>query len=179
MGGWCGCRPGVPRVAGDVMFAELGYWYATTQCDPRVVDLYSRHYSATKNRKGRADWLSAGVAGPGEKMVLMTSDSRALFVWRKVMYRRDGQHGVECAVFRNESPLLSSDLIREAVVLALRRWPHQRLFTYVNARKVRSSNPGYCFKMAGWRVAGRSSTGLILLEYDPLRWSLMAQGAGL
>lgn len=163
------------------MFAELGYWYATTQCDPRVVDLYSRHYSAAKNGKSRADWLSAGVVGPGEKMILLTSDSRALFVWRKVMYRRDGQHGVECAVFRNEAPelYLSSALIREAVVLALRRWPHQRLFTYVNPRKIRGTNPGFCFKAAGWRVAGRSLTGLIVLEYDPLRWSLMAQCVGL
>ena len=56
------------------MFAELGYWYATTRCDPRVVDLYSRHYSAAKNGKSRADWLSSGVVGPGESMVLMTSD---------------------------------------------------------------------------------------------------------
>lgn len=29
-----------------------------------------------------------------------------------------------------------------------------RLYTYVDRRKVRSPNPGYCFKVAGWRNCG-------------------------
>lgn len=31
------------------------------------------------------------------------------------------------------------------------------LLTYVWDRKVTSANPGYCFKRAGWRTAGRSA----------------------
>ncbi len=161
------------------MFTELGHLYPVSKCDPRVVDLYSRHYSAAKNRKEVHDWLQHGILGPGETMTLLASTGDVLFAWRKTVYRRDGQHGIECAVFRNESQYLSSDLIREAVRLAWKRWPNQRLFTYVNASKVRSSNPGYCFKMAGWRRVGGSQAGLILFEYDPLRWSLMARGVGL
>ena len=31
--------------------------------------------------------------------------------------------------------------------------------TYVWDKKVKSQNPGYCFKRAGWRVSGRSADG--------------------
>lgn len=31
------------------------------------------------------------------------------------------------------------------------------LITYVWDKKVRSANPGYCFKCAGWKVTGRSA----------------------
>ena len=160
------------------MFAELGYWYAIRDGDLRGRRMYDRHYSSHTYQDGRRPAL---FAGPGEKMVLMTSDSRALFVWRKFK-DASGQHGINCAIFRNEAPelYLSSDLIREAVQLAWRRWPGSRFYTYVNPRKVRSTNPGYCFKAAGWRECGVTvSRKLIILEYDPLRWSLMAQGAGL
>ncbi len=51
-------------------------------------------------------------------------------------------------------PASASELIREADELADRRWPGERHFTYVNPRAVRSSNPGYCFKQAGWRFCG-------------------------
>jgi len=159
------------------MFVEMGAWYSILDGDPRGRRMYDRHYSSVNYRHKRPKLF----AGPGEKMVLMTSDSRALFVWRK-FDDLSGQHGINCAIFRNEAPelYLSSDLIREAVRLAARRWPARRFYTYVNARKVRSSNPGYCFKAAGWRECGvTASRRLIILEYDPLRWSLMAQGAGL
>lgn len=43
-----------------------------------------------------------------------------------------------------------------------------RLFTYVEPGKIRSTNPGYCFKKAGWRACGRNKTGkLVLLERLP------------
>lgn len=31
------------------------------------------------------------------------------------------------------------------------------MLTYVWDKKVRSTNPGYCFKRAGWRAIGRSA----------------------
>jgi hypothetical protein len=101
--------------------------------------------------------------GPGEKMVLLTEREDALFVWRKFI-DDSGQQGVNCAIFRNESGILSSLLIREAMLHAWRRWPGERLYTYVNPRKIRSSNPGCCFKMAGWKVCGVSKGGLAILE---------------
>lgn len=107
------------------------------------------------------------IAGPGQKMVLLTPDARAVFVWRKFI-SKDQQQGVNCAVFRNESSLLSSELIREAMSLAWDRWPGERFYTYVNPRRVASANPGYCFKRAGWRNCGVTKTRkLIVLEATP------------
>lgn len=115
---------------------------------------------------GRAPLL---FVGPGEKMVLFTPAFDAIFVWRKFI-SLDGQTGVNCAVFRNESSTLSSALIAEAEALAWRRWPGERLYTYVDPRRIRSSNPGACFKKAGWRRCGvTKAKKLIILEKWPER----------
>lgn len=151
------------------MFPEFT-WLTVKDGDPRAFRLYSRHYSFRRYAdKRRADPTNPNrfqFVGPGEKMVLLTFDCQALFVWRK--YINDaGQTGVNCAVFRNEGPHLSSFLIQEAEILAWARWPNSRLYTYVNPGKIRSVNPGVCFKMAGWTVAGRSAKGLVILERYP------------
>jgi len=126
-----------------------GHWVGVHDADPRAVALYRRHYSCKPTRRrGNFDFMA-----PGDDLVLLTVDCTALFGWYKGTYRLDGQQGVECSVFRNEGPLRSSDLILEAMDLAWRRWPGQRLFTYVWDAKVKSANPGYCFKMAGWDVS--------------------------
>jgi hypothetical protein len=125
-------------------------WYGTLDGDPRAYALFKRHYSAMpyKRRLRRPGYL---FVGPGEKMVLLTLKCDALFVWRKFI-DKSGQQGINCAVFRNESPFLSSELILEAEQLAWKRWPGERLYTYVNPKKILSHNPGYCFKCAGWHV---------------------------
>jgi len=139
-----------------------GRWLSSNKFDPRALALYERHYSARRYADGRK---RDQFVGPGEQMVLLTVCCRALFVWvRNTIERFDKQVGVNCAVFRNEGAGLSSDLIREADELADARWPGARHFTYVDDAKIRSSNPGYCFLMAGWRRAGRSKSGLSLLE---------------
>jgi hypothetical protein len=94
---------------------------------------------------------------------LLTVTCDALFVWRKFL-SDGGQQGVNCALFRNESPVLSSLLVLEAEQLAWQRWPGERLYTYVNPRAVKSRNPGYCFKAAGWRRCGETKRHLLILE---------------
>jgi len=43
--------------------------------------------------------------------------------------------------------------------------PDERLYTFVNPRKIRSSNPGYCFLKAGWRKCGITKwQKLVILE---------------
>ncbi len=140
-------------------------WYGVRDSDPRAVALYSRHYSSKKAGKEISDWLRYGFSGPGETMLLLTQDCRALFGWIKnTIDRRDHQVGVNCFVFRNEGSMLSSELIREASILALERWPGQRLWTYVNPGAIASTNPGFCFKQAGWHYIGLSGQGLHILE---------------
>jgi len=118
-------------------------WRICKDGDPRGLILYERHYSAHRYADRRERRL---FVGPGEKIVLLTDHADALFVWRK--FRDDsGQVGVNCAVFRNESPHLSIELILEAERVAHCRWPGERLYTYVNPKEVLSRNPGYCFPL--------------------------------
>lgn len=96
-------------------------------------------------------------------MVLTTPQRDALFVWRR-FFDASGQRGVNCAVFRNESTVLSSHLIREADAIADYCWPGARHYTYVRASAVKSRNPGWCFICAGWKKAGYTRGGLLILE---------------
>lgn len=144
------------------MFTD-GYWIGVKDGDRRALALYNRHYSAYQYKDGRERKL---FVGPGEKLIMITFQINALFAWRKFI-SMDDQEGVNCAVFRNESNILSSVLILEAEQIAWRKWPNQRLYTYVNGDKVRSNNPGYCFKRAGWQVCGRTQGGLLVLEKLP------------
>ena len=145
---------------------EGAHWYASHHADPRAVALYLRHYSAKRYADGR---LRRQFCAPGEKLVLLTPHADALFVWHKAQdgLRMDGLDGVHCTVFRNESPYQSSDLIREAEVLAWARWPGTTLYTYVNAAKVASTVPGWCFIRARWKRAGTSKGGLLLFRKRP------------
>lgn len=148
----------------DLFDGDEGYWFHVRDGDERAVALYRRHYSA----KNRRYWPGRLIGGGSERLLLLTGDGRALWMWRRDRYRRDEQVGVGCAIFRNEGTVLSSTLVSEACEIAWRRWPGERLFTFVDQRKVRSRNPGYCFKVAGWRECGRTSDeGLVILEMRP------------
>jgi hypothetical protein len=135
-------------------------WYITKDGDLSCLELYERHYSCYDYRDGRK---RSQFVGPGEHIVLRTGDADAMFVWRKFI-DDSGQYGVNCAVFRNESRLLSSDLIRQADAVADFCWPGERHYTYVDPKAVRSSNPGFCFMAAGWRRCGITKSGLLILE---------------
>ena len=159
----------------NIIAQTLGiYWIPTKDGDPRVSSIYKRHYSCYQYADGRRSQPGYRnrhlVVGPGEKMVLISADCRAIFGWRKFI-DASGQSGVNCAFFRNEGAfggdVLSSKLIQAAEVLAWQRWPGERLYTYVNANAVKSTNPGYTFKKAGWAKCGRSKSGLIILEKWP------------
>jgi hypothetical protein len=125
-------------------------WIAVRDGDDTARAIFHQHYSYKPYADGRRPML---FVGPGEKLVLLWPDASALFIWRRFI-SGDGQQGVNCAVFRNEGTALSSDLIRKADAIADERWPGERHYTYVNPRRVRSANPGYCFLMAGWRRCG-------------------------
>lgn len=131
-------------------FITDGYWLSVADGDPRAMALFKRHYSYHEYKDGRRRTL---FVGPGQKTVLLTYQCDALFVWRKFR-SMDSQQGVNCAVFRNESPILSSTLILEAMKLAWQRWPAERLYTYVNP--CAAGGDGQCFKIAGWRKCGRT-----------------------
>lgn len=140
--------------------ADDPVWWLTRDGDAACLALYERHYSAYRYRDGRVRKL---FCGPGEKVVLRTEAGDACWVWRRFI-DASGQSGINCAVFRNESAHRSSDLVRQADAIADCLWPGVRHYTYVNAARVKSRNPGWCFLVAGWRRCGMTKGGLHILE---------------
>jgi hypothetical protein len=136
-------------------------WWLTKESDLDCLELYERHYSRSRYRDGRR--RCGQFVGPGEKVVLRTEAADAMWVWR-YFHDDSGQQGVNCAAFRNESPHLSSELIRQADQIADCLWPDCRHYTYVDPTKIASSNPGFCFIKAGWRRCGRTKGGLLIME---------------
>lgn len=134
-------------------------WWITKDGDVSCRDLFERHYSCYHYRDGRKPKL---FCGPGEKIVLRTAEADALFVWRKFK-DASGQQGINCAIFRNEGKIRSSQLIRQADAIADFCWPSERHYTYVRAEAVRSKNPGYCFLAAGWRKCGYTKVNKLLI----------------
>lgn len=156
---------GVLTITGDL-------WLPIKDGDERAAWLYARHYSAhayADGRRGRYGYRNRFlIVGPGEKLLLLTPDCLALFAWRRFL-DRSGQQGVNCAIFRNEGAfggaVRSSALILVAEGFARQKWGGVRLYTYVNAGRVQSSNPGYCFQVAGWRRCGVTKrNGLLIFE---------------
>ena len=138
---------------------EPVYWIISHDMNPIAQRLADRHYSR------KTPGSRKGFVGPGEKLVLLSSDGRALFVWLRSdpKLRADGIDGINCTIFRNEGPVLSSKLIIEAEKFARERWPGLKLFTYVSKTKVKSKNPGWCFMKAGWKSVGENKSGKLRL----------------
>ena len=136
----------------------------TTHFDQECRLLADRHYS--RRTPGARQFCYSG-----RKLVLRNTVGTVLFVW---MYpdpsmRMDKQVGYNCAIFRNESDRLSSEIILEAEQMAFNKWGPNRLYTYIDPRKVKSANPGYCYKIAGWHFVRLSQNGKHLLsKYDEL-----------
>ena len=131
-------------------------WQRVTKFDKVGCALADRHYS--RRTPGSNQFMP-----PGQTIVLMALDDRAVWGWWRPhpssgIKLWSGLDGWTCTIFRNESPLQSSYLISQA-----ERWIDARtcgpdgLLTYVWDSKVASVNPGYCFKKAGWRTRGRSA----------------------
>ena len=130
----------------------------TTHFDQEMRMLADRHYA--RRTLGARQFCYSG-----RKLVLRDALAQVLFVW---MYpdpsmRMDGQTGYNCAIFRNESGRQSSDIILEAEAMATEKWGPHRFYTYVWPAKIKSSNPGYCFKCAGWRFVRVTPSGKHLL----------------
>jgi hypothetical protein len=138
-------------------------WFLTKDGDVSVLALYERHYSAYQYKDGRTRKL---FGGPGQKICLRTKTADAGFLWRK--FKDDsGQQGINCAFFRNEGSFQSSELIRQACAIADHCWPGERHYTYVDAKAVRGTNPGYCFLCAGWQRCGKTKSGKLIMELLP------------
>ncbi|BDA75846.1 hypothetical protein CAL7716_100120 (plasmid) [Calothrix sp. PCC 7716] len=127
-----------------------------------AASIANRHYS----RIWKGNINQNRLCGNGERVILVHPLGNWVFVWNKQKYRKDGQEGVNCVLFRNESSILSSQIILMCEKYWNDHFGMDRKFTYVHPRLVKSSNPGYCFQKAGWVKSGLSKKGLILLVKD-------------
>ena len=145
----------------------MSHWHDVSKCDKTAIAFAQPHYSiATPN--------AAELGPPGQKIVLMAQDalwgSHRPAPWAK-LNRMDGFKGHSCFIFRNESEVLASVLIREAVAITAIDWNCAPFITYVAIDKVRRKrDPGRCFIKAGFRpirIKAKTTHGPMLrLEMD-------------
>lgn len=143
------------------------YWQPVKDGNAEAAALYSRHYSAHQYRDGRRARYGYRnrnlIVGPGFKLVLLGRGGSALCAWRRGN-DATGQQGISCTVLRNEGDTCGSELLLEAELWALRRWPDAtRFYTFIDPEKVSGNPPGNVFRRAGWRDVGRTQGGLIIL----------------
>jgi hypothetical protein len=136
----------------------------TSHFDPEMAALADRHYS--RRTVGARQFLYSG-----RKLVLRNAAGTVLFGWMfpDADKRMDGQVGYNCAIFRNESQRRGSEIILEAEAWATRYWGPNRFYTYVDAHKVKTGVPGYCFRRAGWKRVGYSKAGHLLFAKEGVR----------
>ena len=137
-------------VAQTIPGVEVGSWTIRNRFDKAAVALADRHYSRRPDKIG-----SNQLGGVGRALTLVSPCERALWVTRYLLKPMDNLDAWRCSYFRNEGAGLSSELILKAMALTAEQWgeiPPDGWVTWIDKRKVRSSNPGYCFKLAGWTL---------------------------
>lgn len=166
----------------------MSTWVLSSSSDPRalaIVDGLGR-FSGLGPHYSRRTPGSRTFTGIGQEIVLVTDDEAA--VWAVVRQRVPAPRGSGASrgragvpntstrfvwrnnMFRNLSGELSSDLIRAAVETTYREWarrygslPVETLRTEIDPARIRSQNPGYCYKRAGWHHA-RTVRGKVFLD---------------
>ena len=134
-------------------------WHRSHRFDHRALPLADRHYS--RQKAGTPQFVA-----PGRNLVLLTQSADALWVSLDQKHATHAWPGAWiCSLFRNEGCHLSSEMIREAVAATRAQWgdpPRQGFLTFVDPEAVRSQNPGYCFKVAGWETVGNTRKRCLL-----------------
>lgn len=142
-------------------------WRLSHRGAKAAVALADRHYS--RQQPGTSQFVP-----PGRCLVLLGHGIPALWVtlWQRPEYTDHDWPGAwVCSLFRNESPQLSSSLIRHAVAATRWRWPEvpeMGMVTFVDPGKIRRKrDPGRCFLKAGFTRAGWTGGGLVVLQMRP------------
>lgn len=148
-----------PLAPSPLVWTAPGHWEEVSKRNPLARRMADRHYSY-RGPRDRPHGVEVGP--PGQKIILLTPDCKAVWgshrpaPWVDIE-RLDGIRAWCCFIFRNEgSGILSSDLIKEAVAVTVRRWgvAPQGFITYIGVDHIQSSNPGFCFLMAGFEHHG-------------------------
>ena len=150
VGRWSGTGPHYSRrTPGSKTFTGVGQEIVLVTDDGSAVWAVVRQKTPAKRGSG----ASRGRKGK--------SDSNCRYLWRNMLFRNLGQG-------------LSSALIKSATEETYLQWasrygsiPAERLRTEIGIKSVRSTNPGYCYKCAGWGE-GRVVRGKLYLFAPPV-----------
>jgi hypothetical protein len=152
-------------------------WRLSYRADPRALPLADRHYS--RQKIGTPQFVP-----PGRCIVLLTKEANALWVtsFPFAQFVRHAWAGAwMCSLFRNESEVLSSELIKEAVSITRGIYgepPALGMVTFIDTEKVRPlkygtknqrlRNFGASYTNAGFKRVGWTKGGLLALQLLPL-----------
>lgn len=142
-------------------------WHVSSRADTRALPLADRHYN--RQKVGSPQFVP-----PGRCLVLLTANADALWVTsypfaKYVLHQWAGAW--VCSMFRNESSILSSLLIREAVAATLSHFgaaPELGMITFIDTKHVRRKRDwGRCYLKAGFEHVGYTKGGLVALQLLP------------
>lgn len=140
-------------------------WRLSHRFDKRALPLADAHYNRQKIG-------SPQFVPPGRCIVLLTEDATALWVSSWPQFTKHAWAGAWInTLFRNESGILASSLITEAIAITRYFWtvPDKGMVTFIDTKKVRHKrDPGRCYLRAGFKVAGRTKVNdLLALQLLP------------
>lgn len=142
-------------------------WSLSHRADVRALPLADRHYNRQKIG-------SPQFVPPGRCVVLLSRCERALWVtsWPFAEYVRHAWAGAWVnSLFRNEGAGLSSELIREALACTRHVFgepPDLGMITFIDRAEVKPKRDfGYCYLMAGGKIAGETKGGLLAIQFTP------------
>lgn len=147
-------------------------WQLSNRFDPRAVAVADRHYS--RQKPGTNQFMPAGSA-----LVLFSSVNGQSAVWGTSYPQEEFTHhewagAWMCSIFRNETAVRASQMIREAVAATRFHYGHPPplgMVTFVDEEAVRDkAHPGHAFIVAGFRVVGKTKRRKFLaLQLTPSR----------
>jgi hypothetical protein len=141
-------------------------WHKSHRFDERALPLADRHYN--RRKVGSPQFVP-----PGRCIVLLTKTASAVWVtsWPFARFVKHAWPGAWVnSIFRNESPWLSSDLIRLAIAATRSVWqpPEVGIVSFVDHQKTRKKEtPGRCFLEAGFKHVGETKGGLLAFQMLP------------
>lgn len=147
--------------------AKISPWMLSDRAHKRALPLANRHYN-------RQHPNSPQFVPPGRCLVLLTEDAGALWVtsWPFAEFTKHRWGGAWVnSLFRRESGLKASKLIRHAVAVTRWKWPDVPtlgLVTFINADEVKpKADIGFCYLRAGFEPDGKTEGGLYAFRLKP------------
>lgn len=144
-------------------------WMRVSAADPLVRVMADRHYPRQKAG-------SRFFSPPGRKVVFSLPTRDAYWI---TLHQQHVDHAWPgawcCSAFRNESSVLSSELVVEALAATRALWgdpPAEGMITFVDPtatarRRGRRSLPGHCFRVLGFAEVGSTGSGKLCLHLPP------------